>query len=391
MDANFTSADLEFRATVKAFFQSEFSDELNERFLNKATLKDAFIEWQQKLYKQGWVAPNWPAEYGGTGWTSVQKFIYETERALAGIPDVIPFGLKMVAPVIYSYGNDEQKAHFLPRILKSEDWWCQGYSETGAGSDLAALDTRAVADGDDYIVNGAKIWTTYAQLADWIFCLVRTDNSGKRQQGITFLLIDMKTPGITVNPIVTIDGNHSLNEVVFDNVRVPIANRIGEENRGWSYAKSLLAHERTSIAEVGNSKRNIASIKALAKEQTANGKCLYDDDLFKQQLSDIEIDLMALEYTELRVLAAMSSGEHPGPESSLLKIKGTEIQQRLHELKMQVIGGHSALLGNDDFISDLHRAGSRSRLEYMYGRAATIYGGSNEIQRNVIAKAVLGL
>lgn len=391
MDNSFSAADLEFQQEVRDFFNTEFTGDLKARAEAGTDVKGVATEWQRKLHAKGWVAPGWPTEHGGTGWSPVQKFIYDTERCEAGAPDVVPFGLKMVAPVIIHFGNEEQKARFLPRILKSEDWWCQGYSEPGSGSDLAALQTKAERDGDDYIVNGAKIWTTYAQYADWIFCLVRTGNFEKRQQGISFLLIDMKTEGITVNPIHSIDNHHSLNEVVFDNVRVPVENLIGAENQGWTYAKALLAHERTSIAEVANSKRNLNEIIELAKIQTNHRGRLIDDPYFQNRLSDIEIELMALEYMDLRVLASMSSGDTPGPEASLLKIKGTEIQQSLQELRMETIGAYSASLQVEQFQNDLHRAGSASRKEYMYGRAATIYGGSNEVQRNVIAKAVLGL
>lgn len=391
MDNSFSAADLEFQQQVRAFFETEFTPELRVRANDGVDVKGVAVEWQQKLYAKGWVAPGWPKELGGTGWSPVQKFIFETERCNAGAPDVVPFGLKMVAPVIIHFGNDEQKARFLPRILNSEDWWCQGYSETGSGSDLAALQTKAEKDGDHYIVNGAKIWTTYAQYADWIFCLVRTGNFEKRQQGISFVLIDMKSEGVTVNPIHTIDNHHSLNEVVFDNVRVPAENLIGQEHQGWTYAKALLAHERTSIAEVSNSKRNLAEIIELAKGQTNHKGRLIDDPHFQKRLSDIEIELMALEYMDLRVLASMTAGDTPGPEASLLKIKGTEIQQALQELRMETIGAYSASLRVDDFQNELHREGSSSRKEYMYGRAATIYGGSNEVQRNVIAKAVLGL
>jgi len=388
---SFSAEDLVFQQEVRAFFAEHFTDEIRDRFRYGNDIKSVSVEWQKILHKQGWVAPDWPADIGGTGWSAVQKFIYETERGNAGAPDVVPFGLKMVGPVIFTFGNDEQKAKFLPRILASDDWWCQGYSETGAGSDLAALQTKAVLDGDDYIVNGAKIWTTYAQYADWIFCLVRTGNFDKRQQGISFILIDMKSEGITVNPIHTIDNNHSLNEVVFDNVRVPASNMIGSENQGWTYAKALLAHERTSIAGVAASKRWLSEIKELARSQTnANGP-LINDPLYQKRLSDIEIELKALEYTELRVIASLSSGETPGPESSLLKIKGTEIQQLLQELRMETIGAYSGNLTKQDFSSDLQKIGSAARTQYMYGRAATIYGGSNEVQRNVIAKAVLGV
>ncbi len=391
MNTNFSSADLAFQQEVRNFFEQEYTDDIQNRLSSVETFKPAIIEWQKKLYDKGWIASNWPAEYGGTGWSAVEKFIFETERSSAGIPSVIPFGLKMVGPVIYTYGNNEQKQRFLPNILNSDDWWCQGYSEPGAGSDLAALETKAMLDGEHYIVNGAKIWTSYAQYADWIFCLVRTDSSGKKQQGISFLLIDMTTKGITVNPIHTIDNHHSLNEVVFDNVKVPVENLIGEENRGWTYAKALLAHERTSIAEVADSKRRMTQLKKLASKQVNAGKCLIDDSLFQSRLSAIEVELMALEYTELRVIASMSAGQHPGPESSLLKIKGTEIQQNLQEMFMQVLGSYSGVLHTDDHSNLLHIEGHLARRNYMYGRAATIYGGSNEVQRNVIAKAVLGL
>lgn len=391
MDNSFSAQDLEFQKEVRDFFVTEFVGELRERANAGTDVKGVSCDWQNKLNDVGWLAPDWPLEFGGTGWTPVQKFIFETERCNAGAPDVVPFGVRMVAPVIFTFGNDAQKAKFLPRILKSQDWWCQGYSETGAGSDLAALQTKAVRDGDDYIVNGAKIWTTYAQYADWIFCLVRTGTFERRQQGISFLLIDMKTAGIKVNPIHSIDNVHTLNEVVFEDVRVPAENLIGQENQGWTYAKALLAHERTSIAGVADSRRWLNEIIDLAKEQTNYKGKLIDDPQFQSRLSDIEIELMALEYMELRVLASMSAGQTPGPESSLLKIKGTEIQQSLQELRMQTIGAYSGSLQQDEYQNELHQRGSQARRAYMYGRAATIYGGSNEVQRNVIAKAVLGL
>jgi len=391
MDNSFAPADLEFQQQARAFFEQEYTDDLRSRVDAGTDFKGVAVEWQKKLHAKGWVAQDWPTEYGGTGWSPVQKFIFEAERCTAGAPDVVPFGLKMVAPVIFTFGNEQQKERFLPRILSSEDWWCQGYSEPGAGSDLASLQTKAEKDGDHYVVNGAKVWTTYAQYADWIFCLVRTGNFEKRQQGISFLLIDMKSEGITVNPIHSIDNHHSLNEVVFENVQVPAENLIGNENQGWTYAKALLAHERTSIAGVADSRRWLTDIIELAKTQTnANGR-LIDDPYFQNRLSDIEIELMALEYMDLRVLASLSAGDTPGPEASLLKIKGTEIQQSLQELRMQTIGAYSGSLQIDQYQNDLHRQGSGSRRAYMYGRAATIYGGSNEVQRNVIAKAVLGL
>ncbi|MGI9289118.1 MAG: acyl-CoA dehydrogenase family protein [Pseudomonadales bacterium] len=392
MDINFSTEDLAFRDEVRAFFKEAFSDDLVALLTDGESLKPGMIEWQKRLYAKGWIAPGWPEEHGGTGWTTTQSFIYESERATYGVPDVIPFGLKMVGPVIYTFGNDEQKQRFLPRILQSEDWWCQGYSEPGAGSDLAALQTKAELDGDDYIVNGAKIWTTYAQHADWIFCLVRTDNSGRKQEGISFLLIDMQSPGIIVKPIHTIDGKHTLNEVQFDNVRVPVANRIGEQDKGWTYAKALLAHERNSIAGVPDSKRKIDALRAWAREEHSNGQTMLQDPLFQARLAEVEIDLMALEYTELRALASMAEGKGPGAESSLLKLKGTEIRQTIDELTMDLAGYYSGVIKNDLGSEQIgHDFADAARESYMYGRASSIFGGSNEVQRNITAKYVLGL
>lgn len=391
MDIQFSPEDIAFRDEIRSFFAEAYDEDLQARMADKATHKPAVIEWQKKLAAKGWIAPGWPVEHGGTGWNSTQKFIYETERASAGVRDVVPFGLTMVAPVIIDFGNEEQQQKFLPRILNSDDWWCQGYSEPGAGSDLASLKTKAELDGDDYIVNGAKIWTTYAQYADWIFCLVRTSTQGKKQQGISFLLIDMKSEGIKVNPIVTIDGQHSLNEVEFNNVRVPVANRIGKENKGWTYAKALLAHERTGIAGVPDSQRAAAQVRELASREINGGKRLLDDPIFRKRLSDLDIELMALEYTELRVLASVAAGGAPGAESSLLKIKGTEMQQAVQQLTMDVAAHYQGVVEHMDEDVLGHGFGNRARVGYMYGRAATIYGGSNEVQKNIIAKAVLGL
>ncbi|MDP6197701.1 MAG: acyl-CoA dehydrogenase family protein [Porticoccaceae bacterium] len=394
MDIKFSADDLAFRDEVREFFATEYDADAAQQASGDSgeAYKASVIAWQKKLHAKGWIAPGWPVEYGGTDWTPTQKFIYETERGLAGIPDVIPFGLKMVAPVIYTFGNEEQKARFLPRILESEDWWCQGYSEPGAGSDLASLNTTADYAGDHYIVNGRKIWTTYAQYADWIFCLVRTSKGMRKQEGISFLLIDMKTPGITVKPIVTIDGNHSLNEVLFEDVAVPTENLIGEQDKGWTYAKALLAHERTGMAEVADSTRMLEKLKQRASVEVNGGKAMIDDPIFQTRLSDIEMELMALEYTELRVFASMAAGGMPGPESSLLKIKGTEITQAIQELQLQLAAYYGGALPDDLDSQQLgHDFAFEARGKYMYGRAATIYGGSNEVQRNVIAKAVLGL
>ncbi len=395
MDTAFAPDDIAFRDEVATFFDSAFDKDIESRISSPdpAIFKSAVVEWQKRLFDRGWIAPGWPKEYGGTGWDASKSFIYETERASRGIRDVTPFGLKMVGPVIYEFGTDEQKERFLPAILASDEWWCQGYSEPGAGSDLASLKTRAVRDGDDYVINGAKIWTTYAQFADWIFCLVRTSTEGKKQEGISFLLIDMHSPGVKVNPIVSIDAHHSLNEVEFKDVRVPVENRIGEENKGWTYAKALLAHERTAIAGVADSKRGVALIKKFASEEVNGGSRLMDDPLFQKRLSDLELDLMALEFTELRVLASVASGGAPGAESSMLKIKGTEIQQAVQELTMEVAAYFQGVLpkGAPDSSVLGHEFGPEAFTSYMYGRAATIYGGSNEVQKNIIAKAVLGL
>ena len=394
MDTSFATGDIAFRDEVRAFFAQAFDEEIQARFTSRdpAVYRQATIDWHKRLHDQGWSAPGWPVEYGGTGWDATRSFIFETERAAAGVSDVIPFGLKMVGPVIYTFGTDEQKERFLPAILATDHWWCQGYSETGSGSDLASLKTRAVLDGDEYVVTGAKIWTTYAHFADWIFCLVRTNSDGRKQEGITFLLIDMKSPGIKVNPIASIDGHHSLNEVEFNDVRVPVANRIGEQDQGWTYAKSLLAHERTAIAGVADSQRNLAQVREFAAREINGGKSLLSDPLFQKRMSDIEIDLMALEFTELRVLAAVAAGGAPGVESSLLKIKGTEMQQAVQELRMEVAAYYQGLLPGDLSPEQVgHDFGSQARHAFMYGRASTIYGGSNEVQKNIIAKAVLGL
>ncbi len=393
MQTRFSEQDLAFQQEVRQFLEENYSEDLNTRVQARETFKPAIIEWQRILHRQGWIAPGWPVELGGTDWTDTQRFIYENERAHLGVPDVNPFGLKMVGPVIYTFGTKEQQEYFLPRILASEDWWCQGYSEPGAGSDLASLQTRAVRDGDDYIVNGSKIWTTNAQHADWMFCLVRTDPDAERkQQGISFVLIDMKTPGIAVSPIISLDGRHSLNEVAFDEVRVPIANCIGEENKGWTYAKALLAHERTAIAGVADSKREIRLLKETADRELNNGRPLMEQPDFQRRLAAVETELMALEYTELRVLASVSAGGSPGAESSILKIKGTEIQQALQTLLMDVAGLYGGVHGTDLSPEEIgHDFGNKARINYMYGRASTIYGGSNEVQKNIIAKAILGL
>jgi hypothetical protein len=395
VDTRFSEAELAFQAEVRDFFASVMDDELKATLAGAEAsprLKEGMLEYQHRLNAKGWMAPGWPVEHGGQDWTMTQHFIFNAERAKAGAPAPIPFGVTMVAPVIYTYGTEEQKARFLPRILNSEDWWCQGYSEPGAGSDLASLQCKAERDGDEYVVTGSKIWTSLAQAADWIFCLVRTDNSGRKQEGISFLLIDMNTPGVTVSPIDTIDGIYHLNEVHFDNARVPVENRIGEEGMGWTYAKSLLVHERLSIAEVAESKRYLEQMRELARAEVNGGESLLDDPLFAARLAEVEVDLMALEFTELRVLAAASEGGMPGPESSLLKLQGTTIQQAIQELRMDVAGYYSQTLQGDLSEGQLgHEFADLAQKLYFRGRAASIYGGSDEVQKNVTAKHVLGL
>ena len=400
MDLNTTDDDLAFRDQVRAFFDAELPADLRRKVLNHLRLDKAdYVRWHKILARQGWVAPGWPVEFGGTGWTPVQRHIFEEECARAGTPPILPFGVNMVAPVIMAFGSQEQKDHFLPRILSCEDWWCQGYSEPGAGSDLASLKTTAVrgsdADGDHYIVNGQKTWTTLAQHADMIFCLVRTDTGVRKQEGISFLLIDMHTPGITVRPIVMLDEDHEVNEVFFDNVRVPAANLVGQENRGWTYAKYLLGHERTGIAAVGRSKRELGRLKRLSMREQKGGRPLLEDPLFAAKVADLDIELMALEMTVLRVLARADAA--PGPEASVLKVRGTEIQQRLTELMVEA-AGPMALPFDEDYL-----AGAREHslvdddfaapllAHYFNYRKTSIYGGSNEIQRNIISQMILGL
>jgi len=394
MDLSFSPEEEAFRQQVRSFI-AEVRPTLPQDPGGEGHVdsKEDFLAWHKALFKKGWVAPLWPKEYGGTGWNVTQRYIFNEEIAAAEMPTTLPFGLNMVAPVIFTFGSEEQKKRFLPRILSGEDWWCQGYSEPGAGSDLASLRTRAVRDGDHYVVNGQKTWTTLAQYADWIFCLVRTNPGVKQQEGITFLLIDMKSPGIAVKPIIVLDGAHEVNEVFFDNVKVPVANRVGEENKGWTYAKFLLVNERSGIAGVARSKKAIEKLKQIGRAEHLDGKPLIDDEEFSRKIADLEIDLSALEFTELRTLAAESKGQIAGPESSILKIRGTEIQQRITELTFEAVGYYGLpnerSFGDNEYVGPDYAAGAAGR--YFNMRKTSIYGGSNEIQRNIIAKAVLGL
>ena len=398
MDLTFSQDEQAFREEVRRFVAEKLPADVKRKVENGLRLeKDDYLRWQKALYEQGWAAPGWPVERGGPGWTSAQRYIFEQECALGGAPAVISFGLNMVGPVIIEFGNAAQKARFLPRILASEDWWCQGYSEPGAGSDLASLKMRAIRNGDHYVVNGAKTWTTLAQYADMIFCLVRTSSTGKKQEGISFLLIDMHSPGVTVRPIVTFDGGQEINEVFFEDVKVPAENLVGEEGKGWTYAKFLLGHERVGIAQVARSKRQVERLKKIAGAEFKNGKALVDDPMFRAKISTVEIDLLALEHTELRILSDESAGRAPGPESSLLKIRGTEIQQEITELLVEAVGYYAspyqpALLregANEEPVGPDYAPALAPT--YFNWRKASIYGGSNEIQKNIIAKAILGL
>jgi len=399
MDLNYTPEECAFRDEVRTFLREQLPADIAGKVKNGHAVQAAdYRRWQGILYEKGWGSPSWPKQFGGTGWDPVQLHIYDEEAAAAGAPRTIPFGLKMVAPVIMAFGNAGQQQKYLPGILSGKDWWCQGYSEPGAGSDLASLKTRAERDGDHYIVNGQKTWNTLGQYADWIFCLVRTDpNAPKQQMGISFLLIDMKSPGITVRPIITMDGAHEVNEVWFENVKVPVENRIGEENKGWTYAKFLLGHERTNIAGVGASKRELGRLKRIATSEMKNGKPLIQDPLFAARIAQVEIDLMALEITNLRALSAESEKKAPGPEASILKIKGTEIQQTLSELMMYAVGPYafpferaSREEGDLKSVAGPEYAASLAAT-YFSMRKTSIYGGSNEIQRNIISQMILGL
>ena len=388
MDLNYSPEETAFRDEVRAWIGANLPSELRDKVLNYRELtKDELLRWHTMLAKKGWIAPHWPKEWGGTDWTVVQRYIFEEECGAAGCPPIVPFGVRMCAPVLLRFGTDAQKQRFLPRIYNGDDFWVQGYSEPGAGSDLASLKTRAVREGDHYVVTGQKIWTTLGHYGDWIFCLVRTDpKTEKRQDGISFLLIDMKTPGITVRPIVLLDQSREVNEVFFDDVKVPAENLVHEENRGWTVAKFLLGYERMGTGNIAVCKRELARVKELAAPAG-----LLNDTRFTDRLTRVEVELMALEITNLRYLDQLRGGRPPGAEVSLLKIKGTEIQQALTELMMQTAGPLAPIFRpiTPDAPFDALTATLFPR--YCNVRKATIYAGSNEIQRNIIAKATLGL
>ncbi|MNJ10802.1 Acryloyl-CoA reductase (NADH) [compost metagenome] len=397
MDIQFTPAEQAFREEVRAFLQHTLPADIAARGRQgKRFNKEDQVTWMRLLNERGWLASGWPVEFGGTEWGVVEKHIFDEECAAFGAPWIVPFGVSMVAPVIIKFGTPEQQARFLPRILNSEDWWCQGYSEPGAGSDLAALKTRAIRDGDHYVVNGQKTWTTLAHYADWIFCLVRTDPEAQQQRGISFLLIDMKTPGITVRPIITLDGEHEVNEVFFDNVRVPVENLVGEQNKGWTCAKYLLTHERTSIAGIGVAKEMLTRLKHIASQQVSDGVALIDDAQFRLQIAELEIQLMAIEMSNLRILDASRDGGAPGAESSFMKIRGSEIRQAITYLMSKALGPYAMPFIEEELgygnHPDLYRDYSTAPAsQYLDMRKASVYGGSNEIQKNIIAKMILEL
>jgi alkylation response protein AidB-like acyl-CoA dehydrogenase len=392
MDLNFTADELAFRDEIRQWVGAQLPPDISHKVRGGLRLsKDDFQRWARILGKQGWLGSNWPKDFGGPGWNAVQKHLFEEECALAGAPRVVPFGPVMVAPVIMAFGSPEQQRRFLPGIASGDVWWCQGYSEPQAGSDLASLTTRAERRGDVYVVNGQKTWTTLGQHADWIFCLVRTNTGVRKQEGISFLLIDMKSPGITVRPIVLLDGEPEVNEVFFDDVEVPVGNLVGDENKGWTYAKYLLAHERTNIADVNRAKRELERLKRLAR---AEG--LWDDTRFRDQIALLEVDIVALEMMVLRVLSAERGGKQTLDVAGLLKIRGSEIQQRYTELMMLAAGPYAL-----PFIYEAMEAGWQGdhvgaahfaplAASYFNTRKTTIYGGSNEVQKNIIAQAVLG-
>jgi alkylation response protein AidB-like acyl-CoA dehydrogenase len=393
MHLEFTEEEQAFREDVRRFLRERLAPDIRDKVLSGCELtRDDYLMWQRRLYERGWGAMSWPVQFGGAGWNAVQQYIFEEEAALAGAPSLIPFGLKMVAPVLMAYGSAAQQMKFLPKIISGETWWCQGYSEPGAGSDLASLRARAVREGDHYVVNGQKTWNTLGHYADWIFCLVRTDPQAKPQSGITFLLIDMKSPGVSVRPIALLDGGREVNDVWFENVRVPLENRVGEENRGWTYAKFLLGHERTLIAGVGTAKRELARLKRTAAAERPEGRPLLDAPLFAARVARVEIELAALEITNLRVLCAERNSQAPGPEASMLKIRGSEIQQDISELLMRAAGAYALPMCREAMEAGWQADPNAANVMagYLNQRKLSIFGGTNEIQRNIIAK-MMGL
>ena len=398
MDLKYTAEESAFRDEVKAFLKDRLPPSLAAKSKQaKRLVRDDYLLWHARLRERGWLAAHWPVEYGGTGWTPVQKHIFEEECIAAGTPRIIPFGFNMLGPVLIKFGSEAHKSYYLPRILNDDDWWAQGYSEPGSGSDLASLSTRAVRDGDHYIVNGQKTWTTLGHYANMLFCLCKTDTSVKPQEGISFLLIDMTSPGVEVRPIVTLDGEHEVNEVWLTDVKVPVENLVGEENKGWTYAKYLLTYERTGIAGVGYAKTGLDKLRRIATQQVHNGRPLIEDPLFAARLGRVEIDLKAMELFNLRVVAEAGADKAPGPESSLLKIKGTVIRQEITDLLRRAVGPYAMPFTPEAFDEGYNEEpiGPDDAMplasQYFNHRKLSIYGGSNEIQRNIVAKHMLGL
>lgn len=389
MRALFTAEEMSFRQEVRAFVAANLPAEIASKLMGGLHPGRADVEtWTRILHERGWAAYSWPEEHGGPGFSPVERYIFEDECARAGAPELVPFGLKMVAPVIMKYGDDRQKAHYLPRIARLDDFWCQGYSEPGSGSDLASLKTRAVLKGDRYIVDGQKVWTTSAHEADWIFCLVRTSKEEKRQNGITFLLIDLKSPGITIRPIITLDGKHEINEVWFEGVEVPVENRVGEEGKGWTYAKYLLEHERLNFGGMGFCKRELARLKAMAAETMRGGRPVLDDPGFKLRLEALEAELLAVDMTNLRFLREVAAGRENALQAPVLKIISSEIQQTISELQTRALGSRALAFNPQGTASNTpHHYAAEN---YCNMRKTTIYAGSNEIQRNIAAKGILG-
>ena len=396
MDLSYSAEEQAFRDEVRTFLKTKLPDALRDKVRDGIELTKADMErWHGILNEQGWLAPNWPAKFGGAEWNAVQRHIFEEEAAAHHAPRIVPFGLSMLAPVLQKFGSQEQCDYWLPRILSGEDWWCQGYSEPGAGSDLASLKTTAVRDGDHYVVNGQKTWTTLGQHANMIFCLVRTDKDAKQQEGISFLLIDMDTPGVEVRPIVLLDGGAEVNEVWFTDVKVPAENLVGEENKGWTYAKYLLTHERTNIAGVGFSQAGLSRVKRIAKSEMSGGRPLIENPYFAARLAQVEIDLKAMATTNLRIISKAAAGTAPGVESSMLKVKGTIIRQEINDLARRAAGAYAmpfaseALEGSNAALPDPSGAGPVAS-QYFNNRKLSIFGGSNEIQRGIIAKVTMG-
>jgi len=398
MDLNYTPEEQAYQAEIRSFFADKLPTEISSKVKAKKRLTKQDMEnWHAILNTAGYLNAHWPEEFGGKGWNAIQRDIFDVEGNAAGAPRVVPFGLNMLAPVLMAFGSKEQQSFHLPRILDGTNWWCQGYSEPGSGSDLASLKMSAVREGDEYVLNGQKTWTTLGQYANWIFCLVRTGKEGKPQEGISFMLVDMDTPGVEVRPIILLEGTHEVNEVWFTDVRVPAANLVGEENKGWTYAKYLLVHERSGIAGVGDALASIDHLKHIAREQKLDGKPLAEDPMFAARLAEIEVDLSAMRTTNMRIMQAASDGAPPGPEVSMLKIKGTVLRQSINDLTRRALGPYAM-----PFVSEALEMGYNEEpigpdyanpvsADYFNHRKTSIYGGSNEIQRNIISKMMMGL